>query len=360
MRTLELTQKNHRSIINETCKVLSSGGLVVFPSDTVYGLLADATNKEAVDRLIAVKERPFGKAISVFIDSWEMLGKQVEVSVSQKKILKEILPGAFTVILPSKHQTDIRLESEHKTLGIRLIKHSLVNQLIKAYGKPLTATSANLSGKKPHYQLSTFQKELSAKKIKLIDLAIDAGKLPQNKPSTVIDLTKATIEILRQGDKSMDDIYISKNENATKKIAQLIFNQNITKTGNKPLVFILSGELGAGKTIFIKGIGEGLGINNIISPTYTIAYEYPLKNKCFDKLLHFDLYQIDSKQDLQRVGIEEALKTKNVLLFEWGEKVGNLIKLINKRAYIVYINIEYVTEGSRKLRVSYNHENSGD
>lgn len=353
MRTLLLNKNNHSTIIKEACKVISSGGLVVFPSDTVYGLLADATNKQAIDKLIAVKERPFGKAISIFVDGWDMLKKQVEVNLFQKQILQEILPGAYTVILPSKHKVDSRLESENHTLGVRLVKYQLINKLVNSFGKSLTATSANISGNKPHYQMTTFIKELSVKKRGLIDLVVDAGNLPRNKPSTVIDLTKPTIKVLRQGDRSVNNIYISKSEKETKKIAQLIFNQNKTKTVNKSLVFILSGELGAGKTIFIKGIGEGLGINNIISPTYTIAYEYPLKNKCFDKLLHFDLYQIENIRDLKRVGIEEALLPNNILLFEWGEKISNLIRIINKRAYIVYINIEYITEGSRRLRVSY-------
>lgn len=356
MKTIILNSNNHWFIIRETIKVLSSGGLVVFPSDTVYGLLVDATNKKAVDKLIALKDRPFGKAISVFVDGWTMLDKQVEVLSSQKQILHEILPGAFTVILPSKHQVNSRLESENQTLGIRFVKYPLINKLVKAFGKPLTATSANLSGKQPHYQPSTFQKELSAKKSKLIDLVIDAGRLPRNKPSTVIDLTKPTIKILRFGDKLIDskNIYISKGEQETKRLARFIFDKNKKKTVNKPLVFILSGELGTGKTVFIKGVGEELGIKNIISPTYTIAYEYPLKDKYFNKLSHFDLYQIDNAQDLEKIGIKEALKPNNLLMFEWGEKVGDLISLIKKRAYIVYISIEYITEGSRKLRVSYN------
>ena len=354
MKTIVLKRGNHSYIVKETVKVLSSGGLVVFPSDTVYGLLVDATNRQAINKLIEVKNRPFGKVISIFVDGWGMLDKQVEILSSQKQVLHEILPGAFTVILPSKHQVDSRLESEKNTLGIRLIKYLLINQLVRAFGKPLTATSANLSGKQPHYQLSTFQKELSSKKTQLIDLAIDAGNLPRNRPSTVIDLTKANIKVLRQGDRSVDKIYISKSEKETKKIALSIFNQNKKNVVKKPMVFIISGELGAGKTVFIKGIGEELGINNIISPTYTIAYEYPLKDKYFNKLSHFDLYQIDSAQDLEKIGIEEVLKPNNLLMFEWGEKIGNLIKVINKRAYIVYINIEYITEGSRKLRVSYN------
>ena len=354
MRTLLLNKNNHSIIINEACKILSSGGLVVFTSDTVYGLLVDATNRQAIDKLIAVKNRPFGKAISIFVDSWKMFEKYVEVTISQKQILSEILPCAFTVILPSKHQVDRRLESEKHTLGVRLVKYHLINQLVKTFGKPLTATSANLSGKQPHYHLDTFQKELSVKKNKLIDLAVDGGKLPRNRPSTVIDLTKPEIKILRVGDKLINkqDIYISKSEKDTKKIAQLIFNQNKTKTVNKPLVFILSGELGAGKTVFIKGIGEKLGINNIISPTYTIAYEYPVKDKYFNKLSHFDLYQIDSILDLKQIGIKEVLQPRNLLMFEWGEKVGDLISLIKERAKIIYVNIEYITEYSRKLKVS--------
>ncbi|MCX6730473.1 MAG: Sua5/YciO/YrdC/YwlC family protein, partial [Candidatus Roizmanbacteria bacterium] len=95
--------------------ILQSGGLLVAPSDTVYGLVCDATNEEAVKKLIAVKNRPWGKPISVFTDGFEMMSSLVELG-SHKALLQTLLPGPFTIILPSKHKVCSLLESERKTL----------------------------------------------------------------------------------------------------------------------------------------------------------------------------------------------------------------------------------------------------
>ena len=99
-----------KKIIKQTVKVLKNGGLVIFPTDTVYGLLCDATNEKAVKKLIAFKNRPPGKAISVFCD-FNLLDGLVTITEGQKMIAKEILPGAFTLILSSKHKVNKLLES---------------------------------------------------------------------------------------------------------------------------------------------------------------------------------------------------------------------------------------------------------
>ena len=117
-KTLSLLEKSKKTVINETRKVLARGGLVVFPSDTVYGLLVDATNENAVKKLIRFKNRPHGKAISVFIPDLNNLHQYVQVDHRQDKIIRTLLPGPFTVILKSKHQTSKLLESENGTLGV--------------------------------------------------------------------------------------------------------------------------------------------------------------------------------------------------------------------------------------------------
>ena len=155
--------------------VLKKGGLVVFPSDTVYGLLTDATNETAVKKLIQFKNRPWGKPISVFVDSFLRLEKLAEVDKKQLALLKNILPGPFTVILKSKKQVCNLLESEKQTLGLRFPHFSLVTDLVKAYGKPLTATSANLSGQSPHYSVESLLKTLPKQKKELLDLIVDMG-----------------------------------------------------------------------------------------------------------------------------------------------------------------------------------------
>src|SRR3989338_3232251 len=195
MRTIPLDE----TAIHESIKVLQSGGLVIFPSDTVYGALIDSTNKKAVTKLIGFKSRPIGKPISVFVSDFGMMNKYISLGKHQT-LLEKLLPGPFTVILESKHKTAVQLESERGTLGVRIPDFSPVIQLVKNLGKPVTATSANISGRPAHYSVETLLHEFFQSKKDMIDLVVDGGKLPRNKPSTVIDLISPEIKIMRHGD----------------------------------------------------------------------------------------------------------------------------------------------------------------
>ncbi len=351
--------KLEKSELNETnlnivSDVIKKGGLVVFPSDTVYGLLADATNKEAVGKLIAFKERPPGKPISIFVSDFKMLIEYVKIKEDQLLLLKQLLPGPFTIVLDSRHQTVKLLESEKGTLGVRIPDFKFITDLVYQLDKPVTATSANLSNRPPHYQIETLLEELPKQKKDLLDLIIDIGKLPRNKPSTVIDLTEPKMKIIREGDiiDLNKKVYVSTSPLQTKKIAQEVLKKNSSDL-DKPLVFIIEGELGSGKTVFAQGLGEGLGIGNVISPSYVIYYEYDIKNSHFKKFVHFDLYNIQEAEELKHLGIENYLKRENILVFEWGEKAGEIYEGLRRRAKIVRVRLEYLDEKSRRVIVNY-------
>jgi len=344
MKIIKLNSGNVDQIIYNTIEVLKSTGLVIFPSDTVYGLLVDAGNKEAVEKLIAFKNRPAGKPISVFT-SFESMNQLVKINRDQQKVFEEILPGPFTIVLPSKHKVNKLLESETGNLGIRIPMYQLINRLIQEFGRPVTATSANLAGRSPHYSIGSLLNELTEKQKKLIDLIVDAGQLPKNKPSTVVDLSRSNFKILRQGNEDFvkSKVFRSHTSEETKNIAGQIFAENFKKN-DKPLIFIIKGEMGVGKTVFVKGIGEKLGINNIVSPTYVIYYEY-------ENFYHFDLYQIEDKEEFGHLGINKFLVQGNILCFEWGEKAGEIIELLRNKGRIVYVNMEYINEGARKIEI---------
>ena len=346
--------------INECVKVLKQGGLIVCPSDTVYGLLADAGNDKAIIKLTQFKNRPAGKPISIFVSDFSLLKEYVYTSKIAQNILEELLPGPFTLILPAKNKASNLLKSEKGTLGVRIPDYDFITGLVKKYGKAVSATSANLAGQSPHYSIKSLLKQLSEKKKSLIDLVIDSGILPRNKPSTVVDLTYSKIKIIRKGDIVFKTAktYISQSEKQTKKIAQYIFNKKLEAVKNKPLIFIIEGELGAGKTIFVKGIGEYLRIDNIISPTFVIYYEYlvpahPEGVFFKNKLIHIDLYNIKESQEFKYLGIEKYLKPKNILCFEWGEKAGEIMELLKQKGEIVYVKIKYITEKEREIQVNY-------
>ncbi|MCX7881454.1 MAG: L-threonylcarbamoyladenylate synthase [Patescibacteria group bacterium] len=354
MKIFKLTKKNQKEAIKITLKILKNDGLVVFPSDTVYGLLTEATNERAVKKLINFKNRPPGKPISVFLSDFSMIDDYVFINKNQKNILKKLLPGPFTIILKSKNKVCSLIESEKKTLGIRIPDFSLILELVKNFKKPITATSANISGHSPHYRVESLLKQLSDKKKELIDLIVNAGVLPRNKPSTIIDITEDNFKILRKGDIVFSDekTFYSKTPTQTKKIASY-FLKKLNFSFDKPLIFILKAEMGAGKTVFVKGMAQFFGIKKIISPSFVIFYEYKLKNQKINNFIHFDFYNIQEEEEINDLKINDYLKPGNILAIEWGEKAGSLMSLFKNKAKIVFIEIEYVSEKERKIKISY-------
>lgn len=340
------------NFLDNAVEVLRNGGLVVAPSDTVYGLLVDSTNESAVRKLLAFKNRPIGKPISIFLADVDAVSDQTIVSDEQKKLLKKFIPGPFTIILPSQHKVSKLLESERGTLGVRVINYPLITQLVTRYGKPLTATSANISGKKPHHSLDAFLATLSETKKELIDLILDAGSLPRNKPSTVVDLSGSDIKILRKGDivVSSAKSFLSTSEEETKKIGLHLMQKNIEL--HRPLVFIIEGDLGVGKTILVKGIAEALNITNIISPTFVVYYEYPVLKSNFRQFVHADLYNIKETEEYNHLGFENYLQDQNVLCFEWGERMGELYETMRSKAEIIHITMHHISEHEREITIA--------
>jgi len=348
MRTIPLDE----TAIHESIKVLKSGGLVIFPSDTVYGALVDSTNKKAVGKLMGFKNRPIGKPISVFVSDFMMMEEYVNVG-KNKLLLNKLLPGPFTVILDSRHKVESPLESERGTLGVRIPDYPLLIRLVELFRKPITATSANISGRPAHYSVETLLRDFPQIKKNMIDLIVDGGKLPRNKPSTVIDLTTPEIKIMRHGDIDIKDsqTFISKSSGETEKIAQYIVTRQLKRKSHKPLIFILEGDMGVGKTIFVKGAGKLLDIENITSPTYVISCEYKVAKWGIKQLIHCDLFNIEEENEYKYLGLEQYLMLGNILFMEWGEKAGSLYDLLKSKGEVIHIGMKYINEKEREIRI---------
>lgn len=346
--------KTDKEGLSDALNTLKGGGLVVCPSDTVYGLLVDAKNERAVQKLIAFKNRPPGKPVSVFVPGLESAASYVAMDEKQEKLTRELLPGPFTVILPSRHRVSRMLESERGTLGIRIPEYVFINELVNRYGSPLTATSANLSGRPPHYSLETLLKELPQGKKDLIDLAIDAGKLPRNKPSTVIDLSGSQVKIVRHGDVVAKErqAYETRSPAETEKTARFIVGRLLEKAAERPLVFILEGDMGAGKTIFVKGAAALFGLDSVISPTFVISYEYDINARGLRKFVHTDLFNIEDPDEFAHLGLEEYLAPGNIMFIEWGEKAGELYGKLKEKAAVIHIRMRYLTPDEREISVN--------
>lgn len=333
--------------INKIISVLKSGGLVVMPSDTIYILAVDATNKLAVEKLIKFKNRWAGKAISVAVSDFDMANDYVKIGENEQEIYSSILPGPFTLVSEGKHKVALGIEAEDGSLGIRIPDNKLILEVVKKLGKPISATSANLSGRRPHYSTESFIKTLSKKKKEMIDLIVDGGKLPKNKPSTVIDIRGSEMKILRRGELIAKNAksFISKSERETQKIAQLIF-----KKLEKPVILGLSGDLGTGKTVFSKEIGKLMGITEkIISPTFNIYNDY-------GDFLHMDLYRINNQAEIDELKFMELINPpaggKKIICIEWIENLGkdNLEKL-KKISNLKIITFDYIDEKTREIKI---------
>jgi L-threonylcarbamoyladenylate synthase len=182
MKVVKLNQKPLRGVEN----ILRNGGVVICPTDTVYGFLADAANKIAVKKIFKFKKRPKSKPLAVFIKDIKMAKELAEINKEQEKELKKHWPGKFTFILKAK---------KGRTIGLRVPKNKLIIDIIKKIG-PLAQTSVNISGQPELNKISDIVKTFEKSKTQP-DLIIDGGSLPKRKPSTIIDLTKNNIKIIR-------------------------------------------------------------------------------------------------------------------------------------------------------------------
>ncbi len=371
-----------KKIINIAIKVLKNGGVVIYPTETCYGIGVDATNAKAVEKLIKYKGDRRGKPISVAVSDITMVKKYADLSPAAENLFNNFLPGPITIVAQGKHKVDSNLESDTGTLGIRYPDYGLILKIIKKFGKPITSTSANVSnGKTPYDVQADILDRISLAKKELIDLIIDAGVLPHRAPSTIVDTTLNEPKILRQGEFIFDILntktYVSNSVEETIKIGELLIkNYELRITNKKPncLIIALQGDLGAGKTQFVKGIARGLGIkNNIKSPTFILCSEYlapsvipaqarTQRTRSLDSrfrgndstrriLFHIDTWRMESEKELLDIGFEKMISSGNVIAIEWGEKVFGILKKIEKRkdVKVIWVKIETIGENKRKI-----------
>lgn len=180
--------------ISHAVDVLERGGVVAFPTDTVYGLGALAFNAESVDRLYAIKGREHSKAIAVLIGSPEDLPHIASgPSQAAQQLAQRFWPGPLTLVVPRSTRLPEVL-SQSETIGIRIPDHEVARKLLAAAG-PMAVTSANLSGQANTRTAQEVLDQLEGR----IHLIIDGGPTPGDTPSTVVDMTGRQPKILREG-----------------------------------------------------------------------------------------------------------------------------------------------------------------
>ncbi|MCA9370191.1 MAG: threonylcarbamoyl-AMP synthase [Pseudomonadales bacterium] len=327
MKILKLHEHTHNEVIQKAVKVLQRGELVVYPTETVYGVGVDATNQKAVDALLQYKSRREGKPLSIAVANASMAAQYAQINQQASALYKQFLPGPMTVISKDLGKLADGVASEFNSIGIRIPDYPLVREIVRDLGTPITATSANASGKRRPYTIQHILDNLSEKQKSHISLIIDAGELPRREPSQVIDTTLSIPVSVRAGSgllKSSNTMQlVSQSEQETMAIAGKIMLQHWNSVSTTGVLIGLEGELGAGKTIFTKGVAEFLKINETItSPTYSYIEEYPFqRHTTHGMLYHIDAWKLQSRDEVRRLRLAELLRPKTVVVIEWFSQV---------------------------------------
>ena len=183
--------------INKIVKVLKNDGLIIYPTDTVYGLGCDINSKKALEKIALIKQIKLEKAnLSFVCDSLSNLSEYVaQLDSKTFKILKRNLPGPYTFILPGNNNLP-KVFKKKKTVGIRVPDHNICSSIVRALGNPIISTS--IKDEDDVIEYTTDPSLIHEKWDKLVDIVIDGG-YGHNVPSTVIDLTQDEPTLIREG-----------------------------------------------------------------------------------------------------------------------------------------------------------------
>jgi len=188
---------DYDSALSAAKKAVLDDKLVIYPTDTLYGIGCNALSKKAVEKVYSAKLREKGKPLSIIVSDFEMLQGFCALLQKQKAILHELLPGPYTFILPLKKPLPASPTME---IGVRVPEHAFMRRVCKELGAPIVTTSANLSGKPDVAELSFLDPKVAA----AVDVIIDGGRCTYAEGSTIIDLIRMKVirkGAVRQGDR---------------------------------------------------------------------------------------------------------------------------------------------------------------
>src|SRR3989344_2012042 len=201
--------KDYSDVIREAVNVLSCGGTVIYQTDTLYGLGANALDEVAVRKVFRIKDRSFSKPLPIVVRNEIWTKELVEIKPCHEEIIKKIWSlgegsgvelgisvGKVTFVLPKKDVVPDALTAGLGSVGIRIPDYPFIDRLLAKFGYPLTSTSANVSGQEPTNDINKII-EIFSKSTEKPDLIIDAGILPKSEPSMIIDLTGRNRKVLR-------------------------------------------------------------------------------------------------------------------------------------------------------------------
>ena len=188
----ELNKDNLKEII----EVLDNDGVIIFPTDTVYGIGCNQFSIKALNKLFEFKQRDYTKPINVLTDSIDKI-KLVSTNISSKEmeIMNKYFPSDLTIILNKKDNVPDILTANLNTIGVRIPNSDIALTILKEYKYPIATTSVNISGEKPSLEVKDFYDDFKDK----VDIIVEGGKSKIGIPSTIIKIENNNVNVLRQG-----------------------------------------------------------------------------------------------------------------------------------------------------------------
>lgn len=194
--------------IKQGITILKQGGVIAYPTDTIYGLGCSAYLPEAVERVYRIKQRPRNMALPILLASVTRIAEvAVDISPVAWRLAERFLPGALTLVLKKADSVPDIVTAGGKTVAVRVPAHPVTIALIEGLGTPLVGTSANISGQPNPLTAADVRRQLGNK----VDLIIDGGRCPGGTESTVVDLTGERPQILREGAIKRGEVEVSGN-----------------------------------------------------------------------------------------------------------------------------------------------------
>lgn len=200
---IDLKNNDNYEILNKPAEIIKNGGIVIFPTETVYGIGTNAFNEEAVRKIYTIKKRPLDKPISLLVSDIEMI-KSIAQNITDKemKIIEHFFPGPLTIILKKKDIIPDIVTAGGDTVGIRMPAGEIARKLVELSGVPIATPSANISGKKSGTNVESIIGDFENK----VDYIIDNGDSILGISSTIVKIEDDNLIILREGSIKKEEI----------------------------------------------------------------------------------------------------------------------------------------------------------
>ena len=204
---MKLTNTNQDEVAIKAVEALKAGEVILHPTETCYGFAVDPFNEEALEKLYEIKKMEREKPLSIMVASVDMADKYGLFSDYAKTIVEQFWPGPVSIMVMKRKGTMPEFfNNSEKFVSIRYSSDPLSTRIVELFGKPIVTTSANLAGKSACYNVKDLKEQLGVRRFEKIGLVVDAGKIPQNPPSTIVKIVGDTTVFVRGDGKDVGGI----------------------------------------------------------------------------------------------------------------------------------------------------------